>query len=111
LERSLTILTLEIGGEPVACVHADAGLSHHQIIHQAWLHRDLVTHVRGGTPLWDGSAAVTLRPATEGEGDLVAERFAAHHLAHDPHDEGEFIVFLVPVERAVREDGDDDFPI
>lgn len=108
----MTILTLEIGGEPVACVHADVRLSHHQILNQAWLHRDLVTHVRDGTPLWDGSTPVTLRPPAKAESDLVAERFEAHHLAHGPSDEEpEFIVFLVPVERVERDDSEDDFPI
>ena len=108
----MSILTLEIGDEPVACIHAAEGMSHQEILHQPWLHRDLVSHIRDGSPLWDGSAPVSLRPPTQAESDHVDESFKAHHLAHDPNaEEKEFIVFLVPVERAERDDSEDDFPI
>jgi hypothetical protein len=111
----MSILTLEIWGEPVVCICAEDRAAVENIVQQSWFHRELTSHHSRGAPLWDGSAEFSLRPSTRGEAEIVEERFEAHKLTGDPQQaENGAIVFLVPVESVGGRDAigrDDDFPI
>ena len=95
----MNILTLEIRGEPVACICAADRAKARDMVRQSRLHRDLMSHHSGGAPLWDGSARLSLRDSTRHEADIVEQRFEAHRDTHPNISDHGAVVFLVPVDR------------
>ncbi|MCP8939500.1 hypothetical protein NK718_13320 [Alsobacter sp. SYSU M60028] len=60
------MFTIEIGGKPVAVVDAtEAGTR--ELLEQEDFQEDLASLTSSGQPLWDGNAALTIRPSTEDE--------------------------------------------
>ena len=102
------MFTIEIGGKPIAVVdaiEADA----RELLEQSEFRDDLTSLTSGGKPLWDGKAALTMRPATPEEVDEFEDS------AFDDEDEDEeeeeddeeasTVYFLVPLD---DEDEDED---
>lgn len=106
----MTIQTLEIRGKAVACIAAEDRAAADHIVRQSWLHRDLLSHKSAGAPLWDGATELSLRQSTQEEAEIVAKRFAEHHLTKDPHDlDKGAIVFLVAIDGVDEGANDDQF--
>ena len=92
------MFTLEIGGRPVAITDADEAQAR-AIFESDDFKHDLTAMTSDGTPLWDGRAPLTVRPALQ---DEIAE-FETPDLDYDnPEDEGDeddfFVTFLVPID-------------
>lgn len=60
------MFTLEIAGRPIAVIGADEQEAR-DIVESEAFQADLRRLLHDATPLWDGQAALTLRPATEEE--------------------------------------------
>jgi hypothetical protein len=113
-EGRVNILTLEIRGEPVACICAANRAKAEDLVHQSQFHRDLLTHHSRGAPLWDGSARLSLRESTRGEAEIVECRFDAHHVDASRIADDGAVVFLVPLDTASGGDPGEvtgDYPI
>lgn len=91
------MFTIEIGGRPTAVTNASEEEARELLADQEF-RSDLKSLTTGGTPLWNGKAPLTLRPATE---DEVAEFEDANSDDEDEDEddeqEGSVVVFLVPI--------------
>jgi hypothetical protein len=102
------MFTLEIGGNPVAITDADEAQAR-AIFESDEFKQDLSAMTSEGTPLWDGRAALTIRPASQEE----TAAFEAPDMDLDDDidteddDDGLFVTFLVPIDH----DHDDDSTI
>ena len=101
------MFTIEIGGKPIAVVDAIESDAR-ELLEQSEFRDDLTSLTSGGKPLWDGKAALTMRPATPEEVDEFEDS------AFDDEDEEEMeeddeeastVYFLVPLD---DEDEDED---
>ena len=104
------MFTLEIEGTAVAVINSDEA-SAKDLFTCDGFKEDIKTMTSGGKPLWDGSAALNVRPATEdeievfedalaeddGEGDFVEDPRYAEADSSDEDDEAD-IVFLVDID-------------
>ncbi|MCJ2010977.1 hypothetical protein [Methylobacterium sp. J-076] len=105
------MFTLEIEGTAVAVINSDEAAAQDLFTCDGFK-EDIRTMTSGGKPLWDGKAALTVRPANEdeievfedalaeddGEGDFVDDpRHADAEPSEDEEDEAD-IVFLVDID-------------
>ena len=104
------MFTLEIEGTAVAVINSDEA-SAKDLFTCDGFKEDIKSMTSGGKPLWDGNAALNVRPATEdeievfedalaeddGEGDFVDDPRYADAEASDDDDEAD-IVFLVDID-------------
>jgi hypothetical protein len=101
------MFTIEIGGKPIAVVDAPE-TDVRELLDQDDFMEDLSSLTTEGKPLWDGRAALTIRPSTP---DEVAEY---EDSAFDDEDEDEeeddeessTVYFLVPLDD--EEDDDEE---
>jgi hypothetical protein len=91
------VFTLEIGGKPIAITDADEAQARAIFESEAFKH-DLTAMTNEGTPLWNGSAPLNVRPSSPTEvaafdspGLDVDDNF-------DDEDDGLFVTFLVPID-------------
>ena len=88
------MFTLEIGGNPVAITDADEAQAR-AIFESDEFRHDLTVWTSEGTPLWDGSAPLNVRSASQEE----AAAFEAPELdIDDEEDDDLFVTFLVPID-------------
>ena len=73
------MFTIEIGGKPIAVVDAVESDAR-ELLEQSEFRDDLTSLTSGGKPLWDGRAALTMRPATPEERDVLGRRRAERNL-------------------------------
>ena len=93
------IYTLEIAGRAVLAFEAASGPVALAIASDDAIQQDLKTLESGGTPLWDGHSPLKVRRATADETALFIDRVDG--------DDGDFVVFLVPVHEKLDDDGRD----
>ncbi len=95
------MFTLEIDGRPIAITDAEEPQAR-GIFESDEFKQDLTAMTSEGTPLWDGQASLTFRPASEQE--IAAFAAPEFDVGEDEHDEGEddgdgmFVTFLVPID-------------
>jgi len=115
------MFTLEIGGKPIAVTDAEADEAR-ELFESEPFKADLRRLLSDGTPLWDGSAALTVRAASEEEvaefedsedeedefeDDEDAADAEADAEDEDDEDEDEdaaVVMFLVPITDPDEED-------
>lgn len=91
------MFTLEIGGKAIAVVDADEARAR-AVFESDVFKQDLTVMTSQRTPLWDGTAPLNVRPASQ------QERAASETLGPDPdefddeEDDGLYVVFLVPID-------------
>jgi hypothetical protein len=112
-EKPKAMFTLEVGGQPIAVIDAEE-VEARRVVESKAFRDDLQRLQTDGKPLWDGQAALKLRPATEAEmtafddSDDILEGV-------DPGDEDDAapeeedgeemeVVFLVPLDEGEDED-------
>jgi hypothetical protein len=88
------MFTLEIGGNPVAITDADEAQAR-AIFESDEFKHDLTVLTREGTPLWDGSAPLNVRSASQEE---AAALEAPELDVDDEEDDDLFVTFLVPID-------------
>ncbi|WP_342105421.1 hypothetical protein [Methylobacterium sp. SI9] len=106
------MFTLEIDGTAVAVINSDEA-SAKDLFTCAGFKEDIRTMTSEGKPLWNGTSALKIRPATEdeieifedalteddGEGEYVEDPHHAGGASDDEEDEDEAdIVFLVDID-------------
>lgn len=96
------MFTLEIGGHPVAVTDADEAEAR-ELFESEEFKDDLKTLEGDDGPLWDGTAPLTVRAASQEEISEFEEAEGEEDGEPD-EEEGPLIVFLVPI----GSDGDDD---
>lgn len=91
------MFTLEIAGKAVAVTNADGDQAQELFLSESFK-EDLTAFKCEGHPLWDGAAALTIRPASESEIDAFNE-------ALDEDDDEDYdddldidVVFLVSID-------------
>lgn len=93
--------TLEIAGQAIAVTNADEDQALELFLSECFKD-DLKSFKSEGRPLWDGSAALTTRPASEDEIDAFQE--ALDEEDEEDYDDEEFgdidvdVVFLVSID-------------
>ncbi|WP_262271772.1 hypothetical protein [Microvirga yunnanensis] len=93
------MFTLEIDGRPIAITDAEEGRAR-DIFESDEFKEDLTVMTSDGTPLWDGQASLTIRPASDQEvAAFEASEFDVNDADEDAEDDdGVFVTFLVPVD-------------
>jgi hypothetical protein len=67
------IFTLDIGGRPVLAFEAKNLREAWELCHEQWLREDVARLRSNGIPLWDGSATLRSRSASEAEREVYRE--------------------------------------
>src|SRR5215212_7278190 len=101
------MFTLEIAGTPVVVTNADEEEAR-ELLESDDFKEDLRTLTADGRPLWDGTAPLTIRPASDDEIDAFDE--AVNDESYEDEDstdddEAVDVVFLVEIDEP---DGDED---
>jgi len=95
------MVTLEIDGKAVAVTNADEGQARELFLSESFKD-DLKSFKSEGRSLWDGSAALTTRPASEDEIDAFYEALDEEDEVEDDDDYDDDIdidvVFLVSID-------------
>jgi hypothetical protein len=95
------MVTLEIAGKAVAVTNADGDQARELFLSESFKD-DLKSFKSGGRSLWDGSAALTTRPASEEEIDAFTEALDEEDDVEDDDDYDDDldidVVFLVPID-------------
>ena len=93
------MVTLEIAGTAIAVTNADGEQARELFLSESFK-QDLTSFKSEGRPLWDGSAALNVRPASEDEIDAFNEA-----LDEEDEDDEDFdddldidVVFLVSID-------------
>jgi len=92
------MFTLEIGGKPIAITDAEE-VQARDIFESDEFRQDLTAMTSEGTPLWDGRAPLTVRPASPEEVAIFEAPDAdADDFDDEAEDDGLFVTFLVPID-------------
>ena len=96
------MVTLEIAGKAVAVTNADGDQARELFLSESFK-EDLISFKSEGRSLWDGSAALTVRPASEDEIDAFNEALDEEdEVDEDDEDYGDDldidVVFLVSID-------------
>ncbi|WP_230534369.1 hypothetical protein [Microvirga roseola] len=93
------MFTLEINGQPIAITDAEEAQAG-GIFQSDEFKQDLIAMTSNGTPLWDGRAPLTIRPASEQEvAAFEAPDFDIDGDEEDDEDRGgAFVTFLVLID-------------
>ncbi|QRM30796.1 hypothetical protein [Microvirga sp. VF16] len=95
------MVTLEIAGRAVAVTNADEGQARELFLSESFKD-DLKSFKSEGRSLWDGSAALTTRPASEDEIDAFYEALDEEDEVEDDEDYDDDldidVVFLVSID-------------
>jgi len=103
------MFTLEINGTALVVTNADEEQAR-ELLGSEEFKDDLRTLTADGEPLWDGSAALTIRPATKDEQEAFEEALNDEDYEDEEADDAEDdeepidIVFLVEVDEMDDED-------
>ncbi len=103
------MFTLEIAGTPIVVTNADEEDAR-ELLESEDFKEDLRSLTADGRPLWDGSAPLTIRPASEDEIDAFDQALDDDSYEdEDPTDDDEAIdvVFLVEIDEPDDSDEDD----
>jgi hypothetical protein len=101
------MFTLEIAGTPVVVTNADEQEAR-ELLESDDFKEDLRTLTADGRPLWDGTAPLTIRPASEDEIDAFDEAVNDESYEDEDSTDGDEavdVVFLVEIDEP---DGDED---
>jgi hypothetical protein len=108
-----TMFTLEINGTALVVTNADEEQAR-ELLESEDFKEDLRTLTADGRPLWDGSAALTIRPATADESEAFEDALEDEDYEEEEDEDDETgdeepidIVFLVEVDESDDEDEDD----
>ena len=93
------MVTLDIAGQAVAVTNADGEQARELFLSESFK-QDLTSFKSEGRPLWDGSAALTVRPASEDEIDAFNEALDEEDDEdHEDDDDLDIdVVFLVSID-------------
>ena len=94
------MVTLDIAGQAVAVTNADGEQARELFLSESFK-QDLTSFKSEGRPLWDGSAALSVRPASEDEIDAFNEALDEEDdVADEDYDDDLDIdvVFLVSID-------------
>ena len=93
------MVTLDIAGQAVAVTNADGEQARELFLSESFK-QDLTSFKSEGRPLWDGSAALSVRPASEDEIDAFNEALDEEDDEDDEDDDDLDIdvVFLVSID-------------
>jgi hypothetical protein len=93
------MVTLDIAGKAAAVTNADGEQARELFLSESFK-QDLTSFKSEGRPLWDGSAALTVRPASEDEIDAFNEALDEEDDEDDEDDDDLDIdvVFLVSID-------------
>jgi hypothetical protein len=92
------MFTIEIGGIPVAVTNADEPQAR-DVFESEEFKQDLMAMTSDGTPLWDGRAPLTVRPAFRHEVVLFeAPDPDVDDFDDEAEDDSVFVTFLVRVD-------------
>ena len=104
------MFTLEINGTALVVTNADEEQAR-ELLESEEFKDDLRTLTADGEPLWDGKAALKIRPATKDEQESFEEALSDEEYEDedetDDDDDPIDIVFLVEVDEVDEEDEDD----
>jgi hypothetical protein len=89
------MFTLEIAGRPIAVISAASRQDAEAWLSDEDFREDLQTLEHDGRPLWDGTAALSVREASQEEAAEAQDALSGDE--EDDPDEDEFMVFLVAV--------------
>jgi hypothetical protein len=90
------MFTLEIAGTPIAVTNADEEQAR-EVFEDEDFKDDLRSMSSNGTPLWDGTAAFVIRPASEAEATAFDESVRPEDDDEDAEG-GVDVLFVVPVD-------------
>ena len=76
--------TLDVGDRPILTFEASSLREARELCYEQWLREDIARLSSNEIPIWDGSAALRSRYATEAEAELY--RAAAQNAEHSPGD-------------------------
>ncbi|MET0429776.1 MAG: hypothetical protein ABW026_14935 [Microvirga sp.] len=96
------MFTLEVGGKAIAVTNADEEQARELFMSEDFK-ADLLSLRSESLPLWDGSAALNVRAASEDEMDAVDEVLEEEDEEETEDDEDELgidVVFLVEIDEA-----------
>ena len=94
------VFALEIGGKPILTFEAKNLREAHELCHEQWLREDFARLTSNGVPLWDGSAHLRARYASDPE--KVFYREAAK--STEPPLEDLVLAYLVELDTGTVED-------
>lgn len=108
------MFTLEINGTALVVTNADEDQAR-ELLESEDFKEDLLALTTDGRPLWDGSAALTIRPATADESDAFEDALNDNGYEEEEDEDGETddgdepidIVFLVEIDEMDDEDEGD----
>src|SRR5689334_16829970 len=95
------MFTLEIAGRPIAVTDADQAQAQELFVSQEF-QSDLRSLQSERRPLWDGSAVLNTRPASEDEIDAFEAAFSADDEADE---DGINVMFLLPLDTTDTDPG------
>ena len=96
------MVTLDIAGKAVAVTNADGEEARELFLSESFK-QDLTSFKSEGRPLWDGSAALSVRPASEDEIDAFNEALDEEDEVDDDREDDDDdldidVVFLVSID-------------
>ncbi|WP_052003002.1 hypothetical protein [Microvirga sp. BSC39] len=91
------MLTIEIGGIPTAVTNVDEAQVR-EVFESPEFKRDLMIMNSDGTPLGDGKAPLTVRPAFRHEVALIETADEEPDMDDEAGDDYVFVTFLVPID-------------
>jgi hypothetical protein len=91
------MLTIEIGGIPIAVTNVDEAQAR-EVFESTEFKRDLMVMNSDGTPLWDGKAPLTVRSAFRHEVALIETADEEPDIDDEAGDDYVFVTFLVPID-------------
>ncbi|MDO9710258.1 hypothetical protein [Paracraurococcus lichenis] len=104
----MTLYTVEVAGRPVLVFSEETRDSAEELVNSL-IGQDLKEFESGGAPLWDGTAALTVREAGEAETTRWEEGLEeAREGGSIGDDAEEFAVFLVPLDEEDEEEDEDE---
>ena len=103
------MFTLEIAGTPIVVTNANEEDAR-ELLESEDFKEDLKTLTADGRPLWDGTAPLSIRPASEDEIDAFDEAVNDESYEDedptDDDDEAIDVVFLVEIDESDQNDDD-----
>jgi hypothetical protein len=90
------MFTLEINGKPIALTNADQEQAR-ELFDDQEFKTDLRSMMSNGLPIWDGLAALLIRPSSDEEAEAF-ERAVIGEEGDEEDENGVDVLFLVPVD-------------
>lgn len=93
------VFALEIGGKPILTFEAKNLREAHELCHEHWLREDVARLSSNGVPLWDGTAQLRARYASDTE--TLFYREAAE--GNEPSADELLLAYLVDLDTAAED--------